>query len=321
LQEQSKVSLAVFIILISLLPWSFIQQKTHAQTGQSVMILITDAIEDLQNGDTDAALTHSNLALQELSSTGNSSSIESAQLLLNDAIRDLENDDTGAAQTHLNLASQQLGVPSSATLLPPDIRNATTSQLALNPCPDGNYDGICDKVSSSVVSNTCNDNNFNGICEWYYDIKQQRLIQKQYDNGTLNVNETLPSSAQLREVNTTSPSPEVYSNFSRGANLTSSSGVTNMTSQIGNQTFTSQQPFQPQSLQNRINWLEICMNPLVDYVITEPCSTLTTPDGYTLTSEGDRVLRCLAGGALVGLLAPELLMQIRQLGPAVNCAR
>ena len=73
------------------------------------------------------------------------------------------------------------------------------------------------------------------------------------------------------------------------------------------------------SQQNRINWGEICMNPLVDYVITEPCSTLTTPDGYTLTAEGERVLRCLAGGALVGLLAPELLTQIRQLGPAVNC--
>jgi hypothetical protein len=34
------------------------------------------------------------------------------------------------------------------------------------------------------------------------------------------------------------------------------------------------------------------------------------------TSSGKRVLRCLAGGALVGLLAPELLTQIRQLGPA-----
>ena len=36
-------------------------------------------------------------------------------------------------------------------------------------------------------------------------------------------------------------------------------------------------------------------------------------------AEGERVLRCLAGGALVGLLAPELLTQIRQLGPTVNC--
>jgi hypothetical protein len=79
----------------------------------------------------------------------------------------------------------------------------------------------------------------------------------------------------------------------------------------------SQPQLQPQ--QNRINWLELCLNPLVDYVIIEDCYTLTTPDGYTLTSEGQRVLRCLAGGALVGILAPEILIQIRHLGPAVNC--
>ena len=89
-----------------------------------------------------------------------------------------------------------------------------------------------------------------------------------------------------------------------------------------NQSIPAQQPFlpQPQAQQNRINWLELCMNPLVDYVITESCSTLTIPDGYTLTPEGQRVLRCLAGGALGGLLAPELITQIRQLAPAVNCA-
>ena len=81
---------------------------------------------------------------------------------------------------------------------------------------------------------------------------------------------------------------------------------------------TPSQPTIP-SQQNRINWLGLCLNPLVDYVIIEDCYTLTTPDGYTLTSEGQRVLRCLAGGALVGILAPEILIQIRQLGPAVNC--
>jgi hypothetical protein len=34
----------------------------------------------------------------------------------------------------------------------------------------------------------------------------------------------------------------------------------------------------------------------------------------------ERVLRCLAGGALLGLLPPELLTQIRQLGPPVIVA-
>ena len=38
----------------------------------------------------------------------------------------------------------------------------------------------------------------------------------------------------------------------------------------------------------------------------------------THTQGRERVLRCLAGGALLGLLPPELL-QIRQLGPPVNC--
>ena len=133
------------------------------------------------------------------------------------------------------------------------------------------------------------------------DIKQNRTIQKQYQNGTLNVNSSAEASTGA-------------GNFSSGANLT---GTTQF--YVPNQTLTPQQPFQPQPQQNRINWGEICMNPLVDYVITEPCSTLTSPDGYTLTAEGERVLRCLAGGALVGLLAPELLTQIRQLGPAVDC--
>jgi hypothetical protein len=101
-----------------------------------------------------------------------------------------------------------------------------------------------------------------------------------------------------------------------GGNMTSFSGV--------NQSVPAQQPFLPQEQlqpqQNRINWLEICMDPLVDYVITEPCSTLTTADGFTLTPEGQRVLSCLAVGALVGILDPALLIQIRELGPAVGCA-
>jgi len=47
-----------------------------------------------------------------------------------------------------------------------------------------------------------------------------------------------------------------------------------------------------------VNWLEICRNPLVDALITEPCETLTTPDGYSLTPLGERVLKCITGGTL-----------------------
>ena len=34
--------------------------------------------------------------------------------------------------------------------------------------------------------------------------------------------------------------------------------------------------------EGRINWLEICRIPVVDALLSEPCETLTTPDGYTL---------------------------------------
>src|SRR4051812_39322693 len=47
-----------------------------------------------------------------------------------------------------------------------------------------------------------------------------------------------------------------------------------------------------------VNWLEICRNPLVDALITEPCETLTSPDGYTLTPQGEHVLSCIGGGTL-----------------------
>jgi hypothetical protein len=76
-------------------------------------------------------------------------------------------------------------------------------------------------------------------------------------------------------------------------------------------------PIQPP--QNRINWGAICMNPIVDSFISEPCETLTSPDGYTLTAQGGQVLRCIGVGAAATLLAPEILTSVRSLGPAVGC--
>jgi hypothetical protein len=68
--------------------------------------------------------------------------------------------------------------------------------------------------------------------------------------------------------------------------------------------------------QSRINWGEVCRYPVVDERIIEPCETLTSPDGYTLTPEGQRVLKCIGGGALTTLLGrPDLL----SLGPSVGC--
>ncbi len=63
---------------------------------------------------------------------------------------------------------------------------------------------------------------------------------------------------------------------------------------------------------SRINWGEVCRNPLIDSLITEPCETLTTPDGYTLTSEGNRVfLVCIGGGVLATILGyPEVTASV-----------
>ena len=56
--------------------------------------------------------------------------------------------------------------------------------------------------------------------------------------------------------------------------------------------------FAQQGQGTTINWLEIRRNPMVDVMITGPCDTLTTPDGYTLTPQGQHVLECIDGGTL-----------------------
>jgi hypothetical protein len=49
----------------------------------------------------------------------------------------------------------------------------------------------------------------------------------------------------------------------------------------------------------------LCRIPVVDTLLGEPCETLTTPDGYTLTAEGKRVVGCIVG--LIGGSAALLL--------------
>ena len=104
------ISAAVLVVSISLLPTFYPLPKTFAQPNESVKILITDAIEDLQNNDTNTALTHSNLASQKLSSQGVSGS-DSALVLIHDAIQDVLENNTDTALTHLSLVSEQLELP------------------------------------------------------------------------------------------------------------------------------------------------------------------------------------------------------------------
>ena len=155
------------------------------------------------------------------------------------------------------------------------------------------------------------------------------FLGESYQNGDKYINLDNPSTTCIdnnsnRVCDATEPNPPLSCRYDRACSniprQTVTQGSTNGSSNAVVQQYNNSNLYPPTlSQQNRINWGEICMSPLVDYVITEPCTTLTSPDGYTLTAEGERVLRCLAGGALVGLLAPELLTQIRQLGPAVNC--
>jgi hypothetical protein len=67
-----------------------------------------------------------------------------------------------------------------------------------------------------------------------------------------------------------------------------------------------------------INWGDICRIPDVDSMITEPCETLTSSDGYTLTPEGNSVLYCILAGGIgkaIGMSDKEL----QQLSPVGGC--
>ena len=49
-----------------------------------------------------------------------------------------------------------------------------------------------------------------------------------------------------------------------------------------------------------INWDAICRS--FDSLIVEPCETLTSSDGYTLTNEGQRVFLVCIGGSRLAML-------------------
>ena len=66
----------------------------------------------------------------------------------------------------------------------------------------------------------------------------------------------------------------------------------------------------------KINWFDICKHPLVDTMITEPCDTLTSPDGHTLTPKGEHVLGCIGGDTLAVLTGQKELLALKG---AVGC--
>ena len=78
---------------------------------------------------------------------------------------------------------------------------------------------------------------------------------------------------------------------------------------------------QAHSQRSGINWWEICRNPIVDTLISEPCNTLTTNGGYELTAEGETVISCIAGGGTLLLIDPSgsTLAATKLLGSQVGC--
>ncbi len=74
--------------------------------------------------------------------------------------------------------------------------------------------------------------------------------------------------------------------------------ITNNTTPIG------AEPSIPANHQSGINWLQLCRNPIVDMAIAEPCESLTTPDGYSLTPQGMRVVACFLGAGVLLVYYP-----------------
>lgn len=71
--------------------------------------------------------------------------------------------------------------------------------------------------------------------------------------------------------------------------------------------------------QDRIDWGQICRTPFIDSLITEPCESLITPDGYNLTPEGQRILGCVIAEGAGSVLFPELSSLLKSMGTAVGC--
>ena len=76
-----------------------------------------------------------------------------------------------------------------------------------------------------------------------------------------------------------------------------------------------------QSSPPRVNWGQLCRNPIVDAAVAEPCETLTTPDGYTSTPEGQKSRKMYCGWRTIIVSRPIRTSSAgaQALGPAVGC--
>ena len=101
--------LMVLVIIISLLVINTLQlpPKAMAQAASDgAKILTDDVIQDLKSNDTKKAQVHLNILNQQLTSLGNTGSIQSSKILINDAANALKNNNSNGAIVHLELVKQ-----------------------------------------------------------------------------------------------------------------------------------------------------------------------------------------------------------------------
>ena len=89
---------------------------TNRSSTLSIKSLIEDAMQEIQNNDTSKALERMNLADQQLSTAGNTTSIQEVKVFTDDAIQLLQqNHDVNTALARLKLADEQFGAQSIQT--------------------------------------------------------------------------------------------------------------------------------------------------------------------------------------------------------------
>ena len=89
---------------------------TNRSSTLSIKSIIEDAMQEIQNNDTSKALERMNLADQQLSTAGNTTSIQEVKVFIDDAIQLLQhNHDVNTALVRLKLADQHLGAQSVQT--------------------------------------------------------------------------------------------------------------------------------------------------------------------------------------------------------------
>ena len=91
----------------------FHAQQATAQTEsayiEQLKVILNDAIQALQKGDTNSALVHLKVADQQSATTKDSlSQLQTSKVLIADAIQALQKGDTNSALVHLKVADQQL---------------------------------------------------------------------------------------------------------------------------------------------------------------------------------------------------------------------